>query len=57
MPRTARVVPVGAPHHLTQRGNKRQSMFLADADRRAFLDPLKDSASKRAALPQSPAAS
>ena len=40
MPRTARVVVVDAPHHLTQRGNNRQSIFLADADRRAFLERL-----------------
>ena len=40
MPRTARVVVVETPHHLTQRGNNRQSIFLADADRRAFLERL-----------------
>ena len=40
MPRRARVVVVGAPHHLTQRGNNRQPIFLADADRRAFLERL-----------------
>jgi putative transposase len=36
----ARVVVVGAPHHLTQRGNNGQSIFLADADRRAYLERL-----------------
>ncbi len=40
MPRTARVVVVGAPRNLTQRGNDRQSISLADADRRTFLERL-----------------
>jgi len=40
MPRAARVVAVGAPHHLTQRGKNRQSIFLVDADRRAYLERL-----------------
>ena len=33
MPRQARVVAVGAPHHITQRGNNCQDVFLLDADR------------------------
>ncbi|MBI1356075.1 MAG: hypothetical protein GC160_17170 [Acidobacteria bacterium] len=41
MPRAARVVAVGAPHHLTQRGNNRQDVFLVGDDRRAYLERLR----------------
>lgn len=37
MPREPRVVAVGAPHHITQRGNARQDIFITDAMRRAYL--------------------
>ena len=37
MPRIARVVAVGAPHHVTQRGNARQPVFFCDHDRRRYL--------------------
>jgi len=37
MPRQARVVAVGAPHHITQRGNNRQDVFLLDSDRETYL--------------------
>lgn len=37
MPRTARVVAAGAPHHVTQRGNNRQRVFFHDIDRRLYL--------------------
>ncbi len=40
MPRAVRVVAVGAPHHLTQRGNNRQNIFLVDTDRLAYLERL-----------------
>jgi hypothetical protein len=33
MARMARVVAVGVPHHVTQRGNNRQDVFLQDEDR------------------------
>jgi hypothetical protein len=33
VPRGARVVAVGAPHHVTQRGNNRQKVFVHDSDR------------------------
>ncbi len=36
MPRQARVVAVGAPHHITHRGNNRQDVFLSDEDRRRY---------------------
>ena len=41
MPRTARLVVAGLPHHITQRGNRRQNIFFSDADRVAFLDWLR----------------
>jgi putative transposase len=37
MGRVARVVVAGAPHHVTQRGNRRQATFFCDADYRAWL--------------------
>ena len=41
MPRTARVVAEGVPHHITQRGNNRQDTFLLDEDRRIYLQTLR----------------
>jgi putative transposase len=35
------VVAVGAPHHITQRGNNRQDVFPADADRQIYLETLR----------------
>jgi putative transposase len=37
MPRRNRIVVPGLPHHITQRGNGRQRIFDADADRHLFL--------------------
>lgn len=37
MPRQARVVIPGAPHHVTQRGNRRQQTFFSDADYLTYL--------------------
>jgi len=37
MPRSARVVIPGCPHHVTQRGNNRQDVFFTDADREVYL--------------------
>ena len=37
MPRIARVVAAGAPHHVTQRGNARQPVFFCDHDRPSYL--------------------
>lgn len=37
MPRIARVVVVGLPHHVTQRGNNRERVFFDDDDRRHYL--------------------
>ena len=40
VPRIARVVAVGAPHHVTQRGNNRQKVFFSAADRGIYLSLL-----------------
>ncbi len=37
MARIARVVVPGVPHHVTQRGNRRQRTFFCDADYRAYM--------------------
>lgn len=41
MPRKARIVIPGHPHHVIQRGNRRQKVFFCDDDRIAYLDYLK----------------
>ena len=46
MPRAKRVVAVGAPHHVTQRGNARQDVFVNDGLRRVYLDLLAEHAGK-----------
>ena len=38
MARIARVVAPGFPHHVTQRGNRRQKTFFCDDDYQAYLD-------------------
>src|SRR5215510_8848881 len=42
MPRIARVVIPGVPHHVTHRGNNKQAVFFVDDDRRAYLDTLRE---------------
>ncbi|MBN1816545.1 MAG: transposase, partial [Sedimentisphaerales bacterium] len=42
MPRQARIVAAGVPHHITQRGNNRQAVFFVEDDRRAYLSILKE---------------
>ena len=41
MPRIARAVAVGFPHHITQRGNYRQAVFETDGDYVRYLELLK----------------
>ncbi len=36
MPRIARPVFAGVPHHITQRGNRREDVFFNEADRAAY---------------------
>ncbi len=42
MPRIARVVAKGYPHHVTQRGNYRQPVFEDDNDYVQYLEWLND---------------
>ena len=42
MPRVARIVIPGRPHHITQRGNNRQDVFFVEDDYRAYLDLLRE---------------
>ena len=37
MPRIARVVAPGLPHHITQRGNRRQETFFCKEDYQSYL--------------------
>jgi putative transposase len=41
MPRLARTVFAHIPHHVTQRGNRREDVFFDDEDRQSYLDWLK----------------
>ena len=40
MPRIARIIAPGYPHHITQRGNNRAVVFYDDEDRQTYLDLL-----------------
>lgn len=44
MARQPRLAAPGYPHHVIQRGNNRQQIFLDDDDRRRFLDALRTQA-------------
>ena len=44
MPRQARIVQAGMPHHVVQRGNNRQPCFFSEANYRIYLDWLKENA-------------
>jgi putative transposase len=48
MPRIARLICAGVPHHVTQRGNRRGTVFFTDGDRAAYLHWLKDYTGKYA---------
>jgi putative transposase len=43
MARLAGVIAVGIPHHITQRGNARRLILQDDADRKVYLDLLRQS--------------
>jgi putative transposase len=45
MARLARVIAVGIPHHVTQRGNARQVILASEAERLVYLDLLRESSS------------
>ncbi len=40
MPRMARVTAVNEPHHVIQRGNRRQNVFFKSEDKQAYLNIL-----------------
>lgn len=42
MPRLARTVFANVPHHITQRGNRREDVFFSDDDCQTYLAWLKD---------------
>ncbi len=46
MPRGARVVVPGCPHHHTQRGKNRQGVFFVDDDRRVYLELLREQSAR-----------
>ncbi len=48
MARIARVVMLGYPHHIIQRGNRRQQVFFSDKDKFIYLKLLKEQAQKYA---------
>jgi putative transposase len=46
MARLARVVVPGVPHHVTQRGNRREKTFFGEADYRLYRNLLGEAAAK-----------
>jgi len=42
MPRVSRRIVPGFPHHITQRGTNRQSVFYTKQDRRVYLELLRE---------------
>lgn len=48
MPRVARLVVPGSPHHVTQRGNRRQQVFFGAADYHLYRELLAEACSDAA---------
>jgi putative transposase len=46
MARLARIVVPGFPHHVTQRGNRREAIFFEDGDYEIYIDLLAEQTSK-----------
>ena len=46
MPRIARVVAIDYPHHIVQRGNRRQQVFFKESDYQKYLQYLKEHSKK-----------
>jgi len=46
MARLARIVVPGLPHHVTQRGNRREAIFFKDGDHEIYKDLLAEQAQK-----------
>ena len=51
MARLARVVAVGVPHHVTQRGNARRFILDCDADRMVYLNLLRQNIELHGVVP------
>ncbi|MCJ7581730.1 MAG: transposase [Candidatus Aminicenantes bacterium] len=47
MPRIARIVVPEMPHHITQRGNRRQKVFFSNRDKQYYLKLLKTYAKEK----------
>ncbi len=47
MPRIARIIAEGYPHHVTQRGNRKLQTFFCDEDYEAYLQLLSEWLTKR----------
>ena len=48
MARIARVIAEGMPHHITQRGNRRQQTFFTDEDYNTYIDLMAEWCGKHA---------
>jgi putative transposase len=48
MPRTARIVIPGVAHHVIQRGNRQQRLFMTHGDCRRYVDMLADACAQHA---------
>ena len=46
MARIARIVVPGIPHHIVQRGNRRQDVFFSDSDKNYYIDLLSKACTK-----------
>jgi len=46
MARAVRVIAVGGPHHITQRGNNRQDVFVGDEDKKQYLEALAEDSAR-----------
>jgi putative transposase len=46
MSRLPRVVVPGYPHHIVQRGNRRQTVFFDDQDKETYLEIFSTNATK-----------
>jgi len=46
MPRIARIIAPGFPHHVTQRGNNKSTVFFDDEDKANYLEILRKMAKK-----------
>ena len=47
MPRMSRAVVVGVPHHVIQRGNRRQKTFFSEGDYEVYKDLMAQWCAKR----------